>query len=44
MPEGFLTYFTSRFPRLLIHAYGVIRDTKFDRESTFQTYFELSET
>lgn len=39
LPEGFLTYFTSRFPRLLMHAYAVAEAYCAD-ESSFSQYFD----
>jgi serine/threonine-protein kinase/endoribonuclease IRE1 len=41
MPEGFLSYFTRRFPRLFMHVHGVISNTSLCHESMFRTYFEL---
>ncbi|TRM66814.1 hypothetical protein BD626DRAFT_581628 [Schizophyllum amplum] len=41
MPEGFLGYFTRRFPRLFLHVHGVIGDTILQTESMFRSYFEL---
>ncbi|KAG1873028.1 hypothetical protein DFJ58DRAFT_722200 [Suillus subalutaceus] len=41
MPEGFLSYFTRRFPRLFMHVHGVISNTPLCHESMFRTYFEL---
>ncbi|KAF5384110.1 hypothetical protein D9615_003326 [Tricholomella constricta] len=43
MPEGFLLYFTRRFPRLFLHVHGVIGSTGLHSESMFRAYFELSE-
>jgi serine/threonine-protein kinase/endoribonuclease IRE1 len=43
MPEGFLAYFTKRFPRLFLHVYGVISDSLIRHESMFRSYFELQE-
>lgn len=43
MPEGFLAYFTRRFPRLFMHVHGVISETPLCTESIFRTYFELNE-
>ncbi|KAI6132924.1 hypothetical protein EV401DRAFT_1914944 [Pisolithus croceorrhizus] len=43
MPEGFLTYFTRRFPRLFMHVHGVISETPLCTESMFRSYFELNE-
>lgn len=44
MPEGFLGYFTKRFPRLFMHVHGVISDTHLHTESMFRAYFELNES
>ncbi|KAF9224806.1 kinase-like protein [Gyrodon lividus] len=44
MPEGFLAYFTKRFPSLFMHVHGVISETHLRRESMFRSYFELSES
>ncbi|KAF7366656.1 hypothetical protein MSAN_00923500 [Mycena sanguinolenta] len=43
MPEGFLAYFTRRFPRLFLHVHSVIRDTSLRSESIFRSYFDLHE-
>ncbi|KAI0074599.1 hypothetical protein K474DRAFT_1665218 [Panus rudis PR-1116 ss-1] len=43
MPEGFLSYFTRRFPRLFLHVHGVIAASSLRNESMFRTYFELSD-
>ncbi|KII91735.1 hypothetical protein PLICRDRAFT_38574 [Plicaturopsis crispa FD-325 SS-3] len=43
MPEGFLSYFTRRFPRLFLHVHGVIASTSLHQESMFRSYFELVE-
>ncbi|KAI9056342.1 hypothetical protein FKP32DRAFT_1586082 [Trametes sanguinea] len=43
MPEGFLAYFTRRFPRLFLHVHGVISSSSLRSESMFRTYYELSE-
>lgn len=40
MPEGFLSYFTRRFPKLFLHVYEVVATSVFIRtEATFQPYF-----
>ena len=44
MPEGFLSYFTKRFPRLFMHVHRVISDTHLHTESMFRAYFELNES
>ncbi|KAL1740415.1 hypothetical protein HDZ31DRAFT_67962 [Schizophyllum fasciatum] len=41
MPEGFLGYFTRRFPRLFLHVHGVIGDSIMRTESMFRSYYEL---
>ncbi|KAH9903443.1 hypothetical protein C8Q73DRAFT_674698 [Cubamyces lactineus] len=43
MPEGFLAYFTRRFPRLFLHVHGVISSSPLRSESMFRTYYELNE-
>ncbi|THH14294.1 hypothetical protein EUX98_g9628, partial [Antrodiella citrinella] len=40
MPEGFLSYFTRRFPRLFLHVHGVIAASPLRQESMFRIYFE----
>ncbi|OJA17607.1 hypothetical protein AZE42_01208 [Rhizopogon vesiculosus] len=41
MPDGFLSYFTRRFPRLFLHVHNVISNTPLCHESMFRMYFEL---
>ncbi|KAF8208276.1 hypothetical protein K438DRAFT_1574766 [Mycena galopus ATCC 62051] len=41
MPEGFLAYFTRRYPRLFLHVHSVVGDTPLRSESMFRSYFEL---
>lgn len=43
MPEGFLAYFTKRFPTLFLHVHTVISSSSLRCESMFRTYFELIE-
>jgi len=43
MPEGFLSYFTRRFPRLFLHVHSVVASTSLRHEPMFRTYFELAE-
>lgn len=43
MPDGFLAYFTRRFPRLFLHVYGVVNDSLLRHESMFRSYFELQD-
>jgi serine/threonine-protein kinase/endoribonuclease IRE1 len=43
LPEGFLSYFTNRFPNLLLHVYRVIADDEHLREERiFKPFFETS--
>lgn len=42
LPKGYLSYFTRRFPRLLMHTYNVVCAAGFDEEPRFQRYFTLS--
>ncbi|KAF7292896.1 hypothetical protein MIND_01188700 [Mycena indigotica] len=44
MPEGFLAYFTRRFPRLFLHVHAVIGNTTLRTESMFRSYFDLSDS
>ncbi|CED82766.1 related to ire1-protein kinase [Phaffia rhodozyma] len=39
LPEGFLAYFTKRFPLLFLHVYGVISSTELRDEGGFREYF-----
>ncbi|CAG8502703.1 5802_t:CDS:2 [Diversispora eburnea] len=42
IPEGFLFYFTSRFPKLMLHVYYLIAESESLRnESIFKHYFEI---
>ncbi|EKM57175.1 uncharacterized protein PHACADRAFT_254759 [Phanerochaete carnosa HHB-10118-sp] len=43
MPEGFLAYFTRRFPRLFLHVHSAISSSPLRFESMFRTYFELND-
>ncbi|KAI0752703.1 hypothetical protein C8Q80DRAFT_1334983 [Daedaleopsis nitida] len=43
MPEGFLGYFTRRFPRLFLHVHGVISTSTLRTESMFRAYYDLRE-
>ncbi|KAF5323103.1 hypothetical protein D9611_009216 [Ephemerocybe angulata] len=43
MPEGYLAYFTRRYPKLFLHVHGVINETGLRSESMFRAYFELPE-
>jgi serine/threonine-protein kinase/endoribonuclease IRE1 len=44
LPEGFLMYFTHRFPALFLHVYYVVSSCGLAQESMFQSYFELVDT
>ncbi|KAK4684512.1 serine/threonine-protein kinase/endoribonuclease IRE1, partial [Tremellales sp. Uapishka_1] len=39
MPSGFLSYFTGRFPQLLLHVYATVKHSKLRDESMFENYF-----
>ncbi|KAG0086097.1 bifunctional endoribonuclease/protein kinase ire1 [Podila epicladia] len=40
LPHGFLNYFTSRFPKLMLHLYYIVaEDPKLRNESMFRHYF-----
>ncbi|KAI0316237.1 hypothetical protein OF83DRAFT_1128090 [Amylostereum chailletii] len=43
MPEGFLSYFTRRYPRLFLHVHGVISNSSLRQESMFRSYFTLAD-
>ncbi|KAF8607337.1 hypothetical protein BDV93DRAFT_603948 [Ceratobasidium sp. AG-I] len=43
LPEGFLSYFTRRYPKLFLHVYSVVADSPLRRESMFRSYFVLDE-
>ncbi|KAF9806751.1 hypothetical protein IEO21_08560 [Rhodonia placenta] len=43
MPEGFLAYFTRKFPHLFLHVHSVVSATSLRNESMFRTYFELTD-
>ncbi|KAI0634225.1 hypothetical protein C8Q77DRAFT_1056189 [Trametes polyzona] len=43
MPEGFLAYFTRRFPRLFLHVHGVISNSTLRTESMFRSYYEIKD-
>lgn len=44
MPDGFLAYFTRRYPRLFLHVHAVIKNTGLCSEPMFRAYFELPES
>ncbi|TFK29552.1 hypothetical protein FA15DRAFT_664103 [Coprinopsis marcescibilis] len=41
LPEGYLGYFTKRYPRLFLHVHRVIKETGLRTDSMFRSYFEL---
>lgn len=44
LPEGFLAYFTRRFPKLFLHVYAVVAQENFIRtEASFREYFAPAE-
>ncbi|KXS11903.1 hypothetical protein M427DRAFT_101811 [Gonapodya prolifera JEL478] len=44
LPDGFLNYFTSRFPSLLLHVYYIIADNaELRTDSRFKEYFDTDE-
>ncbi|KAJ4490008.1 hypothetical protein J3R30DRAFT_3746954 [Lentinula aciculospora] len=43
MPEGYLSYFTRRYPQLFLHTHQVISKSELHSEPMFRTYFELIE-
>jgi len=44
MPEGFLSYFTKRYPQLFLHVHTTIKETGLHCEPMFRTYFELPDS
>ncbi|GHJ84180.1 hypothetical protein NliqN6_0582 [Naganishia liquefaciens] len=44
LPDGYLNYFTARFPALFTHVHQVIYDSKLRHESQFAPYFILDES
>ena len=43
LPDGFLQYFTRRFPHLFMHVHSVISRTNLRYDPVFKSYFELTE-
>ncbi|KAG7445216.1 kinase-like protein, partial [Guyanagaster necrorhizus] len=43
MPEGYLSYFTRRYPQLILHVHRVVGETELRTESMFRTYYELAD-
>ncbi|TFY73024.1 hypothetical protein EWM64_g10988, partial [Hericium alpestre] len=44
MPDGYLQYFTRRFPRLFLHAHSVIANSSLRHESMFRSYFDVRDS
>lgn len=42
IPDGFMTYFSSRFPELIVHIYEALQSCRY--ETIFQRYYEQSES
>jgi len=42
LPEGFLQYFTTRFPKLILHTYYVVRESELRYENIFRYVFDSS--
>ncbi|WWC85381.1 uncharacterized protein L201_000244 [Kwoniella dendrophila CBS 6074] len=40
LPIGFLHYFTSRYPKLFLHVYDVVKNSMLRHESMFESYFQ----
>ncbi|KAK0460715.1 uncharacterized protein EV420DRAFT_1533757 [Desarmillaria tabescens] len=43
MPDGYLSYFTRRYPRLILHVHRVVGETALRTESMFRSYYELAD-
>ncbi|KAK0205509.1 other/IRE protein kinase [Desarmillaria ectypa] len=43
MPDGYLSYFTRRYPRLILHVHRIVGETALRTESMFRSYYELSD-
>ncbi len=43
MPDGYLSYFTRRYPRLILHVHRVVGEASLRTESMFRSYYELAE-
>jgi serine/threonine-protein kinase/endoribonuclease IRE1 len=43
MPEGYLSYFTRRFPLLFMHVHSIVESSASRHEAMFKSYFELNE-
>lgn len=41
LPEGFLSYFTGRFPNLLMHVHSVVAVSSIRNEPQFGSYFQV---
>ncbi len=40
IPEGFVSYWCSRFPELLMQVYALVRDSSVKHEALFRRYFK----
>ena len=43
LPDGFLAYFTRRFPHLFMHVHGTVSRSRLRYESMFKGYFDPPE-
>lgn len=43
MPQGYLAYFTRRFPLLFMHVHNVVESSALRHEAMFRSYFDLNE-
>ncbi|KAF9653686.1 hypothetical protein BDM02DRAFT_1648160 [Thelephora ganbajun] len=43
IPEGYLAYFTRRFPLLFMHVHSVVASSALRHEAMFRSYFDLNE-
>ncbi|KAH8829150.1 hypothetical protein DL96DRAFT_1668744 [Flagelloscypha sp. PMI_526] len=43
LPEGFLSYFTRRYPRLFLHVHSVVQNTPLRTDARFRSYFDLAD-
>lgn len=41
IPDGFLSYWSSRFPDLLMEIYTLVRDSSVKDEALFRRYFQV---
>ncbi|KAF5317470.1 hypothetical protein D9758_018048 [Tetrapyrgos nigripes] len=43
MPEGYLSYFTRRYPKLFLHVHQAVDSSELSKEDVFRSYFESVE-